>query len=294
MHIPVFVINLHDSFERMQLMRARLESLDIKFERFEAVDARKLTEEVIRERYPYAIDMFIRDGASGNLGCRLSHIEISKVISIRGVKAACVLEDDADLDANFSEWVSEETVYPSWAHIIKLQGSNKRRWVIGSQFGTINNRRLIFVPGTNTNGSAAYIVTADGAKRIVEQLPRTRRCGTDHALFTYELTGLKTLHVLPYPARQTGKSIIQDKSFKEEIKKIMYEDDVRPKTAVVNKNFSLYVSYYAGLPLKILNKRVKKSVQVFGSLVRARKIIGKRIFAIRVFRVQTVTNYKKV
>ena len=202
--IPVFVINLDDSRDRMEAMAERLTNLGLSYERFPAYAGAKLDRDFIERNYPQFLAMFDRKEGLGAIGCFISHVEVSKMLLSRTIDRACIMEDDAEFDADFPKFISEDAGYPEWAEAIKLESSGKRKYVMCSHLERIAGRRLVYVPGNNTNGAACYIMTRRGAEKVANTIAKTEFRGVDHLLFDYRLAKIKSVHVLPYPARQCG------------------------------------------------------------------------------------------
>ena len=120
MNIPVFVINLDRSVQRMEEMRERLDGLGLTYERFRAFDGRALDEQFLAESYANLLPLY-KDGALlGQLGCYISHVEVAQLMLSRGIPRACIMEDDVVLDSSIVDFLNPEHCYPDWAGAIKL------------------------------------------------------------------------------------------------------------------------------------------------------------------------------
>lgn len=189
--IPVFVINLDRSPERLAAISERLSRLGLTFERIAAVDGSKILKTKV-----------LGPGASA---CFMSHIEAAKLILERGLDQACILEDDAIFREDFALFVQKESSYPTWADAIKLEAKVRRRLVLCFHVGRLRGSRIAYVPGNCANGSAAYILTRSGAEKVATVVSRIEDKGIDHALFDSS-SCIRTVHVLPYPVHQSEAS----------------------------------------------------------------------------------------
>lgn len=122
--MTVFVINMARSTERLRRVSARLAELGVEWERIEAVDDSQL-DAAARRR---AFSRFgwwcctLAPAVRGQIGCAMSHQLAQRAMVQRGLDMACVLEDDAVLDARFPaalRWV-EEHLDPSRAQVALL------------------------------------------------------------------------------------------------------------------------------------------------------------------------------
>lgn len=106
--VPVFIISLVNS-PRRQAISAHLHELGIRFSFIDAVEGVKLnTDEAqtindshwVRQCYKRKIGL-------GEIGCAYSHLSIYKNMLSRNMDWAIVLEDDAILDCNIQQLISE-------------------------------------------------------------------------------------------------------------------------------------------------------------------------------------------
>ncbi len=217
------------------------------------------------------LDMLTED--PGGVGCLMSHIEVCKLIVSRGYDRACVIEDDAELDDDFPIFVDVTTQYPNDIDAIKLEAAMKRKFVLCSHVARVAGRNLVSVPGNNTNGAACYIMTRQGASKFVEATLKAGYVAVDHFMFSYRLSSIKSLHVLPYPARQGAVFV-----------------------STISQPLAIQLSQPFAAPKKKRRRRTmrevweirsRRSKEVFNAFLISRRIIGARMLYLTMARVQT-------
>ena len=99
--VPIFLINLDRSPDRLSFMQKQAERLSLVFERIRGVDG-------VRGLPDWLIPQFLSsDGAvasrmsNGEVGCYASHLVVFQEMVRRGLEAAIVLEDDVTLADDF-------------------------------------------------------------------------------------------------------------------------------------------------------------------------------------------------
>lgn len=271
MNIPIFVINLDRSADRMQAMAKRLDAQGLTYERFSGCDASKIEREFLAARYPNFLEPFDRrkslaEPLLGGIGCYISHVEASKLILERGLEAACIMEDDAEFDDGFSLFVNAGTKYPRWAEAIKLEARVRRMLVPCCHIGKVAGRKLAYVPGNNTNGAACYIMMKAGAEKMVNIVGKLQYGALDRTVFSYEVSSIKSLHVLPYPARQLRQTSLPS---------TISADRTMPKKRV-RKTMR-----------QVLQIRFAGTKRFINALLQSREVIGARFLRLSLARVQT-------
>ncbi len=103
MKFKVFLINLDKSTDRLQHCAAKLDKLNIQYERFSAIDGTTLTEEQRQKVYCASnnITAYKKDMSDGEICCYLSHMALWKKIIEEELDYAIILEDDFELDDKF-------------------------------------------------------------------------------------------------------------------------------------------------------------------------------------------------
>jgi glycosyl transferase family 25 len=99
--IPVFVINLDGSQNRMDMISARLAAQKVAFHRVPAVDGRKLDLSGLADDDACRREMG-RSIQPGEVGCYLSHLKAMRAFVESGAEYGVVLEDDAIPTADFA------------------------------------------------------------------------------------------------------------------------------------------------------------------------------------------------
>ena len=164
----VYVINLDKDTKRLETITTQLETQHIEFERFSAIDGKKVSKD---SRLTSFCKSFCTNGIKG---CALSHRTIWESMIKNDYETICVLEDDAVLTPDFNE------------HLQLLYGSIPNDFDIvylGSHFycgdTSLYNRTTTTLFNVKTNeystgvlkvsgcgGFHGYILSKKGAKKI--------------------------------------------------------------------------------------------------------------------------------
>jgi hypothetical protein len=114
----VYLINLERDSKKYEIMKAKLDSLGIKFELFKAIDGSQLK---TRKR--------LRFGNMGAVGCKMSHMSIIRQAKHQGLSRILVLEDDLnfwnDFNQRFDEVYSELLKMDKSWKLLYLGASNR-------------------------------------------------------------------------------------------------------------------------------------------------------------------------
>src|SRR6476646_8063978 len=100
--LPIFVINLDRSPERLALMQAQAGALGLSFERVPGVDGTKALPAWVVTQFLGELGQEPTALSKGEVGCYASHLRVMSKIIDQRLQAAIVLEDDALLDENFA------------------------------------------------------------------------------------------------------------------------------------------------------------------------------------------------
>lgn len=177
MDLPALLINLDRDVQKLTSVTERLQSAGITFERIPAVDGSALTQDDLHRRCTATCKHYCPKGA---IGCFLSHVEAWRVVASRGLARALVLEDDVGFTTGGVELISEalEELPQGW-HVMlcgcfTCQTEMAVERVAGIARGAPPGRDIsehVRVP-SQTYGSQAYVVSLEGARKLLELLPK--------------------------------------------------------------------------------------------------------------------------
>ncbi len=172
MNLPILLINLAESKNRLEHSQKELARFGLSFVRLEAVDGRKMSAPEMRQFSAWDRTAFFKPLSPGEVGCYLSHLNAAKRIVSEGWPWTLVLEDDFKLSDDFLQGliiISKADLSPY--HIIKIEGRMYGGEVVQSldrNLSVIRNRR----PPSCT---IAQIWSLAGAKRFLEKSTSLKR-----------------------------------------------------------------------------------------------------------------------
>ncbi len=224
--IPIFIINLDDSKDRLEIISKKLDELGLEYERFPAVNGRKLSDNDIKHYFPNRYMWWSRrELLPGEIGCFMSHVNLFQMFVEKGIQRACVLEDDAIICPELMKWVRQDTPNICGSHILKLtlnpRDRKDNKGIFTQQHA---DRDIIFIPRKGVHGTYGYIITLEGARLALENL-RIARNAIDHCMFEYWNSRLVTYHVYP-PVVTTG----EDSLIGQEARSKKNQRSTKPKT----------------------------------------------------------------
>lgn len=165
---PVYVLNLDRSKDRWDSMVSEAESYKIILNRVEAVEGRLLSSVELQH---YDDEAFRRNHGKivlpAEIGCYLSHLKVLEIIASSEDDIAVILEDDIRFTDKLLPFLNQISAVSGW-DVIKM----------------VNHRTSLFLPhyklsdevmlGRCMHGplgsSAAYVVTRDGARKLLKAL----------------------------------------------------------------------------------------------------------------------------
>ena len=203
--IPVLVISLARAPKRREFIREQLARLKIDYEFFDAVDGNKLSGTYISKFKVKKGEQCIgRSLTIGELGCAFSHLHVYEKMLAENIEKLIVLEDDAQLDDDFAAlingidntpvqwdlvyigyWATSKDVPLFGKNIYPLSLWESRVLLLPAAASSIKYR--IGPPVASLEGSHAYAITQNGAKRLIKQIKNNPLLPSDVRLETNNL-----------------------------------------------------------------------------------------------------------
>ena len=154
------MINLERSVDRRTDMDRQLRDLGADYEIWPAIDGRALDESVYMQRGG-ARGLF-----RGEVGCYLSHLSLWKKIRDEQIPLALILEDDARIDSDALDVVRDASRYTDRFDVLRLSALEKQ---VGAPLSNLAGGRQLIIPMKNPSGLAGYVLTSEGAAKLVSQ-----------------------------------------------------------------------------------------------------------------------------
>jgi glycosyl transferase family 25 len=191
--LPVFLINLDRSSDRLEWMLAELQRSGLEFVRFSAVDGRDALPEWLRAQFPETAHL-----SSGEVGCYASHLSVYLQIARSALPYAMILEDDAMLADDLPSIVQEAlSMAPLGWDYIRLSGHFKRAVY---SVGRLSNGRHLVRHTLIPNTTVGYLVSRQGAEKMLVPSARVRPIDRD-IKFAW-LRKLEVFGIYPSPVCQ--------------------------------------------------------------------------------------------
>jgi len=189
--VRVFVINLARSVARRQTMAEQLRQLGLPYEIWAAIDGRLLDE----------AEYLQQGGASGlfpgEVGCYQSHLTLWRKIRDEQIPCAFILEDDARIDPDTLQVLNALETRVADFDVARLSAIEKQ---VGTVLQRVNDTRQLVVPTKNPSGLAGYVLTNEGAKRLVN-LAEPPCIPVDTLVDRSWVKGVRMVMVSPAPVR---------------------------------------------------------------------------------------------
>ncbi|MCX6919771.1 MAG: glycosyltransferase family 25 protein [Verrucomicrobia bacterium] len=195
--LPVLLINLDGSAERLKKASSQLAAAGISFERLPAVDGRLLPESERSRIAPWDRKAFFKPLSPGEIGCYLSHLAALERIVKEGWPRALVLEDDFILTPEFPARLREMLEQPGAVPpLVKFEGAchgGKVERILPSGMRIMINRRA-------PSRTIAQLWSLAGARTFLANTSLLRR-PVDVEIKHWWETGVEVRYVSPAPIK---------------------------------------------------------------------------------------------
>ena len=190
--IPIYVINMASSTERLADVTAQMERLNLTFERIEAVVGAELSQDEINKVYDADANKkrHHRNLTPGEIGCYVSHRKAWQKIVEGDSEFALVLEDDIHINDNLTACFELVTKSMGW-DFLKISDTedvkvaNKKR--LNSEFDLVSYNKV-------PNRTMAYFLSNPAAIKMLEHKRFFRPVDVDvqcYADFGVSVCGLR-------------------------------------------------------------------------------------------------------
>lgn len=145
----IYLINLDRRQDRLKAVSARLDKLNIKYERFSAFDG---SSDAIKDEFKNLQRRGTHITSVGTYGCLLSHLAVLKDAKRLGLKRVLILEDDVLFIKNFTEELQKIKNIPDDWDVLYI-GASQEATVFRK-----SNVKNGYYRANRTYGMFAYIV----------------------------------------------------------------------------------------------------------------------------------------
>jgi len=156
----IFILNLDRATQRRETMLDRLATLGLEAEILSAVDGSVLAAADL----PHGTEPGL---SPDEIGCYLSHVNFWKTVIQRRLSYAIVLEDDVITSANLMNVVEEVIALDIPFDAVRLSALLQVR---GIPVASLPGNMSLVLPTKPTSGTQGYLVSLDGAKRLLSRL----------------------------------------------------------------------------------------------------------------------------
>lgn len=200
---PIFVISLKSSIRRESISN-RLNGLGLKFNFFDAVYGRDLSQEFLSEvdrEFPISRFNTKKPLTLGEIGCAMSHINAYHYIVNNNIDRAIILEDDAIVSQEFEAIVKDSLKKVSSKMEILFYEHGKAKSYFWKK-NLVERYKLVRyrTPSKNSkraiNRTTAYLITLNGAKKLLEYAYPIR-LPADYLTGALQITKIKAYGIEP-------------------------------------------------------------------------------------------------
>ena len=153
------------SQERWKRISSELDHLNMDYERFPAIEGKKLESNEIKEKTTFMVRNFLCSYSV--LGCALSHLGVWEKIAKGSDKFVCIAEDDATFLDSFPTFLKDidEIHKETSFDVVNLYGD-----FIPLGKTVYKNKNYSLVNPIFCLSLCCYIVSRDGARKLVDQV----------------------------------------------------------------------------------------------------------------------------
>jgi glycosyl transferase family 25 len=213
--LPIFVINLDGSTERLSKVEQELHKIGASFERVSAVDGRVMTEAERLQHYSPELNAsnYYKALTPGEIGCYLSHRKVWKLIVERKLPAAIVLEDDFLAQSDLSGVQALVDAKQTFDYVKLSDHPNRPRKT--SSLKLLGKSELVMFDKIPAR-TCAQVVSANGAELLLKHSEKFGRPVDIDLQYWWEkeitVLGIKPFAFAPAPDVQSDISAIQNRS----------------------------------------------------------------------------------
>lgn len=172
MNIPVYIINLDRSKERFSKAAQSAETAGLDYHRISAVDGSTIdfqnSPEIDVKGFHRCHGKHILPGEAG---CYLSHLKALSVIANGQSPYAVITEDDVGFNQDFNKIIGKLSEVEGW-DVIKF--ANHRNRIFHKMMDITDDVSIGRYLHGPLGSSAAYMVTREGAKKLLDKLTPMR------------------------------------------------------------------------------------------------------------------------
>jgi len=236
MQIPVYLINLSTSPERLEKSNKRLTEQNIEYTRVEGVLGKALSQQEVDLHYSKAVNSakYHTPLTLGQIGCYYSHRKVWQLIAEGDAPFGVIMEDDFHLTGDLQKAIDTiKSLSIEW-DLIKLAAYQSReRKIAYSQ--PINAVFNLVVHSKAMSGGAATALTKEAAKRLLAATDKFGRPCDSDIQHMWE-TGVDVLSLMPYPVSQDMDFESTISAKKEPRKKYFWKRKLQQlKASIANK-----------------------------------------------------------
>lgn len=164
----ILIITLNAESENVQALQKSLRDQGLESKIFSAVDGRHETprleaDESIDQELSFRQRLMTL--SNSEIGCYLSHLRAIKEAYRTGANHICILEDDVNIEENFSSVLSAIIDLPEEFEFVRLMGLKIHKRKIIKNIGNVK----IVRPVKGLCGTQGYVLNRSGMKKVIKQ-----------------------------------------------------------------------------------------------------------------------------
>ncbi len=196
--IPLFVINLDSSTEKMTFMQKQLDRLALSFERISAVRGIDLSADEVSSVYSAELNRkrHHRNLSPGEIGCYMSHRKIWQNMLDENIEFAIIIEDDINIEPAFFS-IDEHFEKLKQYDLIKLADN---RAIKPAKIKSLNKEYELISYHRIPNCTTGYAISLSGARKMLSRKQFFRPVDID-IQFCHELE-VSVVGFRPYPVTE--------------------------------------------------------------------------------------------
>lgn len=205
--IKNLVISLKSATERRQHIEDEFGKHNVTFEFFDA-----LTPETVKEHAStLSLNLNAARLTAGELACMASHVSAWQKMIDKNITYMAIFEDDIYLGEDAESLLSStEWIKPDW-NIIKIEAFAKKALLSNTRYDILSDKRQI-VPLKGKNlGAAGYILSAKGAKLLLDYIANRKLQPIDEIIFDIFISQQSELVYQMLPALCVQEMILKER-----------------------------------------------------------------------------------